>query len=146
MAGAKGKIIERFTHLSHRKMRAMYRALRDMAPPAGPIMQGSARYFAMPSKRTSTSWSIQCAIFQGCYERVSRITPTPLQRGWLLLAAFNSYLSITDKLHQTTGIKRLDINQAYALLSYCAFMSSSADAELQRKLLIDNPTKLYWAD
>ena len=134
MAGAKGKIIERFTHLSHRKMRAMYRALRDMAPPAGPIMQGSARYFAMPSKRTSTSWSIQCAIFQGCYERVSRITPTPLQRGWLLLAAFNSYLSITDKLHQTTGIKRLDINQAYALLSYCAFMSSSADAELQRKL------------
>ena len=133
MAGAKGKIIERFTHLSHRRVRALYKALRSTAPPAGPVMQGSARYFAMPSKRTSTSWSIQCAIFLGCYERMGKITPTPAQRGWLLLAAFNAYLSLTEKLHATTAVKRLDINQAYALLTYCGFMTLPSGAELQRR-------------
>ena len=96
-------------------------------------MQGSARYFAMPSKRTSTAWSIQCAIFLACYERMGKITTTPVQRGWLLLAAFNSYLSLTEKLNQTTSIKRLDINQAYALLTYCGFMMLPSGAELQRK-------------
>jgi len=132
MAGAKGKIIERFTNLSHRRVTSMYKAFRGIAPPAGPVMQGSARYFAMPSKRTSTAWSIQCAIFLACYERMGRITKTPVQRGWLLLAAFNSYLSLTENLKETTSIKRLDINQAYALLTYCGFMMLPA-AELQRK-------------
>jgi hypothetical protein len=134
MAGAKGKIIERFTHLSHRKVRKIYRALRRTAPPSGPVMQGSARYFARPSKRTPTEWSIQCAIFLACYERMSKITTMPVQRGWLLLTAFNSYLSLTEKLHETTSVKRLDINQAYALLSYCGFMMMSSGAKLQRRL------------
>jgi len=133
MAGAKGKIIERFTHLSHRKVRKIYKALRRTAPPSGPVMQGSARYFARPSKRTPTEWSIQCAIFLACYERMSKITTMPVQRGWLLLAAFNSYLSLTEKLYETTSVKRLDINQAYALLSYCGFMTMSSGAKLQRR-------------
>ena len=133
MAGAKAKIIERFTNLSHRRVTAMYKALRGMAPPAGPVMQGSARYFAMPSKHTSEAWSIQCAIFLACFERMGKITTMPVQRGWRLLAAFNSYLSLTEKLNETTSIKRLDINQAYALLTYCGFMTLPNNAELQRR-------------
>ena len=134
MAGAKGKLIERFTDLSHRRVTDIYRALRGMAPPSGPVMQGSVRYFTAPSKRTSTAWSIQCAIFLACYERMGKVTTMPAHRGWLLLAAFNSYLSITAKLHETTSVKRLDINQAYALLSYCGFMTMACGAELQLRL------------
>lgn len=109
----------------------MYRALRGIAPPSGPVMQGSVRYFTAPSKRTSTAWSIQCAIFLACYERMSKVSSMPVHRGWLLLAAFNSYLSLTAKLHEMTSVKRLDINQAYALLSYCGFLTMPSGAELQ---------------
>lgn len=133
MAGAKAKIIERFTHLPHERVSRMYKALRGTAPPSGPVMQGSARYFAVPSKDTSGAWSIQCAIFLACYDRVGKITTLPVQRGWRLLAAFKSYLSITEKLNETSSIKRLDINQAYALLTHCGFMTLPGGAELQRR-------------
>jgi len=132
MAGAKAKIIERFTDLPHRRVNETYKALRGMAPPAGPVMQGSARYFAGPGKHTSEASRIQCAIFLACFERMGKITPTPVHRGWRLLAAFNAYLSLTEKLSKTTPIKRLDINQAYALLTYCGFLTLPSGAELQR--------------
>ncbi len=133
MAGAKSSIIERFTYLSHRKVRKLYHALRCTAPPAGAIVQGSARYFAKPSKHRPIEWSIQCAIFLACYEHMARTTSVPAQRGWLLLAAFNAYLSLTESLHDATSVKRLDINQAYALLACCGFMTMSSGVKLQRR-------------
>ena len=133
MAGAKAKIIERFTYLPHGRVSEIYKAIRGTAPPSGPVVQASARYFAVPSKETSEAWNIQSAIFLACYERMGTITTTPVHRGWRLLAAFNSYLSLTEKLDATIGVKRLDINQAYALLSFCGFMSVSTGVELQRK-------------
>lgn len=133
MANAKAKIIERFTDLSHRKVRETYLALRGIAPPAGPVMQGSARYFAMHGKKTSEVSRIQSVIFLACYERMGKITTTPVHRGWRLLAAFNAYLSLTEQLNQTTPIKRLDINQAYALLAYCGFLAPPNSAELRRR-------------
>ena len=133
MAGAKAKIVERFTYLPHGRVSEIYKAIRGTAPPSGPVVQGSARYFAVPSKDTSEAWSIQCAIFLACYERMGTITTTPVHRGWRLLAAFNSYISLTEKLNQTISIKRLDINQAYALLTYCGFMTLHSGVELQRR-------------
>ena len=133
MAGAKAKIIERLTALPHSRVADTYVALRGTAPPAGPVMQGSARYFAMTGKRTSQASRIQCAIFLACFEHFGKITTTPVHRGWRLLAAFNTYLSLTDTPHLTNPIKRLDINQVYAILTHCAFLTSSAHAELQRR-------------
>lgn len=133
MAGAKARIIERFTDISHRKVKGLYRALRGIAPPSGPVTQGSARYFAVPGKTTSEAWSVQCAIFLECFERTGNVSAVPLHRGWRLLAAFRTYLSITERLNEAVSIKRLDINQAYALLTYCGFMTQSGIAELQRR-------------
>ena len=131
-AGAKTKLIARFTGLSVRKIRSLYVTLRGIAPPSGPILQGRARYFAMRSTRTSSAWIIQCAIFLACYERVAEITERPLHRGWQLLAAFNAYLSLTETLKKCTAVKRLDINQGYALLTHCGFLEEP-NAELQRR-------------
>lgn len=131
MVSAKAKLIERLTELPRSRIREMYMALRGMAPPAGPIVQRSARYFALPGRKTSEASRIQYAIFLACYARMSKITPAPAHRGWLLLAAFNSYLSLTEKLHATITVKQLDINQAYALLTYCGFMTLQNAAELQ---------------
>jgi len=132
IAGAKGKIIERFTDLPHRKVSELYKALRGFTPPTGPVTQGSVRQFAVPSNHISPEWIIQCAIFMACYERMGKFTAERLHRGWQLLTTFNGYLSLTDKLSQTTSVKQLDINQAYALMSFCGFMTSSAGVELQR--------------
>lgn len=133
VAGAKAKLVERYTYLPHSRVKQMYRAFRGTAPPAGPLVQGSVRHFAVASKHTSEVQRIQCAIFLACYERMGKITATPMQRGWQLLAAFNAYLSLTEKLYEATSLKRLDINQAYALLTYCGFLTHPSEAELQRK-------------
>jgi hypothetical protein len=133
MAGAKAKIVERFTELSHSRISAMYRALRGIDPPAGPVVQGSAHSFAVPGKKTSELSRAECGIFLACFERMGKITPTPVQRGWRLLAAYNAYLRFTEKLNETAPNQRLDINQAYALLTYCGFMTLQSGAELQRR-------------
>jgi len=109
IAGAKARIIERFTGLSHGRVSELYKALRGIAPPAGPVMQGSARFFALPSKNTSEASRIQCAIFLACYARMGQVLPAPVQLGWRLLAAFYVYLNLTEALDHAAAIKRLDI-------------------------------------
>ena len=133
VAGSKAKLIERYTHLPHRRISELYRALRGTLPPAGPIMQGRAEYFALRTQHTSEAWAIQCGIFLECYERMELITTVPLQRGWRLLAAFKSYICITEKLSQSSSIRRLDINQAYALLTHSAFLIGNTGAEVKRR-------------
>jgi len=132
MAGAKTKLIARYTGMSIRKIRSLYRLLRRMAAPAGPIVQGKARYYAVRITRTTSAWNIQCAIFLGCYERIGMIAEEPLHRGWQLLTAFKIYLSVTEALKKSTAAKRLDINQAYAVLTHCGFLEDPK-AELQRR-------------
>jgi hypothetical protein len=133
MAGAKAKLIERLTHLRHRQVSELYRALRGIAPPAGPTMPSNPRYFAQRGHDTSDARIIQCAIFLNYYEHMSRITPMPLHRGWLLLAAYNSYLSLTCQPDASAPSKRLDINQAYALLTFSGFLSATAGTALLRR-------------
>jgi hypothetical protein len=132
MAGAKARIISRFVDIPLTKIRRMYRALRDMDPPAGPVMQGSARFFAMRGKHTSEAWNFQCAVFLACYERIGNISDVAMHRGWRLLAAFSVYRRLTEKLSRETRVKRLDINQAYALLTHCGFLEGKGAPELKR--------------
>jgi len=132
MAGAKVRIIHRFVDIPVAKIRRMYRVLLDTDPPSGPILQGNARFFAIPGKHTSEAWHFQCSIFLGCFDRIGKITDIPLHRGWRMFAAFSAYLSLTEKLARDTSVKRLDINHAYALLTHCGFLDADGKAELQR--------------
>jgi Flagellar transcriptional activator (FlhC) len=132
-AGARSKIVTRFTDLPASRVRRMYRALLGVPAPSGPILQATARSFAMVGKHTSAAWSVQVATFLACYERLGTISQPTTHRGWRMLHAFNAYLSVTDPLHAAQGVKRLDINQAYALLVHCGFLNESRNAELQRR-------------
>ena len=133
MAGAKAKLIERFTHMSHRQVGELYMALRGIPPPAGPTMPTNPRYFALRGRDTSDARIIQCAIFLTYYEHMSRITSVPLHRGWLLLASFKSYLSLTAYPGASSATKRLDINQAYGLLTFSGFLNPNANPALLRR-------------
>jgi hypothetical protein len=130
--GAKAKLVERFTDMPHSRVQALYRSFAGKSPPAGPIVQGSARAFAVPGKHTSESLRIHCAIFLACYERLGSITAEPLHRGWQLLAAFRSYGAMIGPLGSAGGTRRLDINQAYALLTVAGFLQQPERSELQR--------------
>lgn len=133
MAGAKAKLVELYTSVSHRRVSAMYKSLLGIKPPGGPLLQGKASYFTTSNPETTGAWSIQCALFLACYERMGTVSKIPLQRGWRLLAAFNAYLSITEAPNASAVPKRLDINQAYALLTYCGFLNTHGVAEVRRR-------------
>lgn len=133
LAGARAKVIARLTDLPVTRISQLYRGLRNRVPPPGPVIQGHARFFAISGKHTPEAWPIQSAIFLSCYEHMGRAVEEPAQRGWQFLAAFNAYLSLTEKLHRSDSIKRLDINQAYALLTHSGFLIQTAAAELQRR-------------
>ena len=132
-AGAKAKLIERFTELPHSRVQALYRTFAGKSPPAGPVVQSSARAFAVPGKHTPESLRIHCAILLACYERMGRISSEPLHRGWQLLAAFQTYVALIGPLGAAAGTRRLDINQSYALLTYCGFLSQPERGEVQRQ-------------
>jgi hypothetical protein len=133
MAGARAKVIARLTDVPLNKISQLYRALRGTNPPPGPVMQGHARFFAIPSKYTSEAWSVQSAILLSCYDRMGKVLEEPAQRGWQFLASYSAYLILTEKLHHTESIKRLDINQAYALLTHSGFLTQMGGEELRRK-------------
>jgi hypothetical protein len=136
VAGAKVKLIGQLTGVAQRRAKSLHRTLLGAAPPAGPVARGNARFFARPNAHTSAAWSVQCAIFLGCFERIEMIAQTPLHRGWQLLAAYRSYISLTEHLQKATAVTRLDINQAWGLLTHCGFLSNPR-AELQRRLCPD---------
>ena len=112
MAGAKTRLVARLTAVSLAKARVLYKVLRGTPAPSGPLVQGSPHFFVMQRGSIPAAWSLQGAIFVGCYERTAELSSVPLQRGWRLLAAFNTYLGVTQDLHESSGIRRLDINQA----------------------------------
>jgi hypothetical protein len=133
LAGAKVKLVVKLTGISHRHAKSTYRGLLGVPPPAGPIARGNARFFALPNAQASAGWNVQCAIFLGCFERIATITETTPHRGWHLLAAFRSYISLTEPLWKATAVTRLDINQAWGLLTHCGFLENPK-AEIQRRL------------
>lgn len=96
-------------------------------------MPSNPRYFAQRGPYTPDTRIIQCAIFLTYYEHMSRISPLPLHRGWLLLNAHNSYVRLTTSTPGPPPAHQLDINQAYGLLTFSGFLSDHARAALHRK-------------
>lgn len=127
---AKPRVIGWFTGMPARRIRRMYRQLHGAPAPSGPVVQASARFFAIPSSGTSSRWNIQCATLLACYEDVGQACALVPNRGWQLVTAFNSYANLWPASETATG-QRLDVNLAYAMLTHAGFLESG-NAELQR--------------
>lgn len=118
--GAKPKLIRHFTFVSERDLSQICKLRQDAPSLRGPIIQGSASYFTTANNsrdRSGWAWNIQGSIMLSCYQAVAAATAPNVNRGWLLLQAHRAYLAMTEKLHQETGCKRLDINAAHALMA-----------------------------
>lgn len=128
---AKPRVIGRFTGLSSRRIRRMYRDWHGAPAPSGPVIQASARFFAIPSAWTSSQWNIECATLIACFEDVGQACGIVPNRGWQLVMAFTAYTNLWQTTDQGRS-RRMDINLAYALLSHAGFLESR-EAELQRR-------------
>lgn len=128
---AKSRVIQRFTGVSARRVSTLYRELGRGRSPAGPMIQGSARFFAIPSSWTSSKWNIQCAAFIACYEEVGKTSRVRLNQGWQLMTAYEAYSASRTASDASAGARKLDVNTAYALLVHAGFLES-ASSELQR--------------
>lgn len=117
--GAKPKIVRRYTGVTKKDTRDLYLLLHGTPASCGPATQGKATFFTTArngSHGSATSWNIQGSIFLRCYLDIAKLSSQPMNKGWLLLQAFEEYKRQTEKLAQSANIKRLDINQAFALL------------------------------
>lgn len=132
MAAAKPKLVAHLTHMPMRRVREINLALLGKRGSSGPITPAAPAFFVLPSSRTSSNWSIQGAANLACYEDIEELTAMRLHRGWRMLAAYRCYLWSTQPGPGQRRYRRLDINQAYALLTHCHFLESK-DAEIQRR-------------
>lgn len=132
MASAKPKLVVHLTQMPLRRVRELYQALLGKHAPAGPIASASPAFFVLPGSRTSTNWGIQSAAYLSCYDDIAEMSTIPLHRGWRMLEAYRFYLWSTQASMAQRRFKRLDINQAYALLMHCRFLESK-DADIQRR-------------
>lgn len=150
---AKPKIVRRYTGVSQREVRALYRLLHDAPPLSGPATQGSAKFFttAYNSKKgAGTVWNIQGTIFLRIYSEIAKAVSIQANKGWLLLNAFQAYLRMTEKLYQESGIRRLDINTGYSLLVLAGNLSTAEYGEVaihtckqcNREYLVDKALEL----
>lgn len=120
---AKSSIIKHYTDLPSAKISAIYRSIRKHGPAPGSIFRGDAKFFAAQTKNTSLGWTLQGAIFLECYSRMGDLVEYEIHKGWRLLHAFRAYLAQTQKMvDQNPNVKRLDINQAYSLLTKVGFL------------------------
>ncbi|MDK9702365.1 MAG: flagellar transcriptional regulator FlhC [Sulfuritalea sp.] len=130
---AKTALIENYTGLSHRKVSALFREIHNTCPEGGPAARGSAEFYVNASgsnHQSGPAWNVQGTIFLSCYQHLLQIAPFPLNRGWLLAHAYQSYKAQTERLHQETGTPRLTINHAYSLLAYASLESAEEYAHL----------------
>lgn len=132
MAAAKPKLVSHLTQMPMRRVREINLALLGRRGSSGPITPAAPAFFVVPGSRTSSNWSIQGAAYLACYEDIEELTGMRLHRGWRMLAAYRCYLWSTEPIPGQRRYRRLDINQAYALLSHCQFLESR-DAQIQRR-------------
>jgi hypothetical protein len=128
---AKSRLIQRVTGLSSRRITRLYREIGQGRSPAGPLIQGSAGLFALPSAETSAVWNVQCALFIACYEDIGEAAQIRLNHGWQLMTAYDAYAALRASSDAPREARQLDVNSAYVLLSHAGFLESPL-AELQR--------------
>lgn len=130
-------LIRHLTGWSRPRITQLYQVIRQKKPASGTAVQQEAKFFAVPSKHTSITWTVQGAIFLECYSRMMRLVEYQQHPGWLLLHSYRTYLAQTEVLlAQYPTTQRLTINQAYGLLSKVGHLNErfTSMAELRRKL------------
>lgn len=128
-AGAKAKIVESLTGVTHVFVTKMYRQIHNCNPPAGVVMTGTPELFAGQSKNGTASLAVSTAIFLNCYQQIGVLTRWGADRGWHLMAAFESY---QDQIRSVpASYRRLDINLAWSSLGWAGFARVSANAKIR---------------
>lgn len=117
LSGAKGKIVSWATGLTPKQVSNRYVKLCGKFPPLGRTGQGNPVSFARPtSHRGGHAWTLQCAIFTGCYDRLKECMNGPVHKAWLLYTAHETYIRLTEDA--AIRGEPIPINVAYDIVSH----------------------------
>ena len=118
--GAKPKLITRYTGLAPKAIVERYLKLRGENPPHGRMQQTLAKTYATPSNRGSLPWTLQAAAFANIYRKLQTAYPrtTPINDGWMLAKAFETYTTLIEKQGNTDPRLGLSITNAYDIKNY----------------------------
>jgi hypothetical protein len=117
LAGAKPKIIERYTGIRHATVTGLYRILTNRTAPSGPVAQGRGLGY-VNVRRFSYPQVIQNAIFANCYLRLKRLVGEPANLGWLLVHSYRTYVELIGQSEFAENGPSLDINSAFSMVTY----------------------------
>ncbi len=121
LCGTKAKIVARATGLSQKQVSERYLRLTGNTPPLGRSGQADPKIYSRPSKSHGNGWVLQCAVFCGCYERLKESMTDSVDKAWLLYAAYDTYIRLTEKSvvdNPVRGAEQISINVAYDLVAH----------------------------
>lgn len=131
--GAKPAIIRRFTGMANRQISLRYARLRDGVAKPGRLKSGLPRRFAIRQDRSSYDFILQSAVFAQVCMRIEDSFNKPLNRGWLLVAAYRAYCRLTEQMVKHLEIAPLDIDAAYDLMCHIGSTRYRQMAALQQR-------------
>lgn len=134
LVGAKPKLIARYTGLSPKAIADRYKRLTNQPAPPGRLQQTQPKNFAVPHSRGGLDWNLQSAAFASIYLKLERAFVESVNRGWLLLTAYQTYHRLTDPLQRKLPrLCRININNAYDLMTHLRYGISRQGAPLALK-------------
>lgn len=118
MYDAKSVLIQRFTGLSHKDIVQRYKALKQSEPAPGRLRSVRAARFVARYDRSTNDFLLQCAAFAQCLARIEAAFAEPINRGWLLVVAYRTYLRLSERLITQMKLSKLDINMCWELMGH----------------------------
>lgn len=131
--GVKLKIIAKYTGASSRTISQRHKDLIQKTAAQGRIPNSEPKSFTIPKDRVNAEEVLHYSLFASCYNRIESGISEVLNRGWLLVAAYETYLQMTEgmisKLGPGSAAYRLNINKAFGLTTY---LSGTKELALKR--------------
>ena len=131
LLSAKPKLISRYTGLTAKAISDRYQRLTGHVGSPGRLPQSQPKHYAIPHSRAGLDWTVQSAAFASIYLKLERAFEEPVNRGWLLVTAFQAYQRLTDPLQRKLPrLCRINFNNAYDLVTHLRYGISRKDAPL----------------
>jgi hypothetical protein len=133
----KPKLIQYFTGLSSKTISTRYRLLRGTDAPAGRMGQTLPQHFVKAHNRGGQRFILQAAswasVFLSLEEATADAFKEPVNRGWLLTSAMETYLDLTAPMRwREPDLPALTLNGAYELMNHLGYQDRRGNAALAR--------------
>ena len=135
--GGKPKLIQYFTGLSAKAISARYRLLCGTDAPAGRMGQTLPQHFAKAHNRGGQRFILQAATWASVFLNLEEATgdafKEPVNRGWLLTSALETYLGLIAPMRwREPDLPVITLNSGYELMNHLGHQARRGNSALAR--------------